>query len=179
MNTDRRLPAADILAERRDIWPEAVPPVAQMMVRIFRLSDLVIQQSTRQVAIHGLSFLEFEVLATLRGSPSPHVLTPTELYAAVLISSGGMTKVLHALEQGGLVSRDVGEGDRRSKPVRLTTQGRVLAERAMADVLRIDEELVSGALSQTEIDHMTRMVAKLLARLEPEGKPMTIKKARK
>ena len=41
----------------------------------------------------------------LRSVPSPYELTPTELYDAVLLSSGGMTKVLRRLETRGLVSR--------------------------------------------------------------------------
>jgi DNA-binding MarR family transcriptional regulator len=82
------------------------------------------------------------------------------------MSSGGLTKVLHALEGKNLVKRGKGETDRRSKPVRLTAKGRALIERAMADVLRSDGELISRGVSEVEIERLTRLVRKALATLE-------------
>ena len=166
MNDARGQPIGDVLDARARAWPEAITPVSRMMVQVFRLSDLVLQQATATVQSLGLTFSEFEVLATLRSFPAPHELAPGDLCAAVLISSGGLTKVLHALEDRGLISRSAGKADRRSKPVRLTTRGRGVAERAMAGVLGVDHELVSGALSKAEVAELTRLTGKLLARLE-------------
>ena len=39
----------------------------------------------------GLQPGEFDVLATLRRSGEPYMLSPTQLYEALMISSGGMT----------------------------------------------------------------------------------------
>jgi DNA-binding MarR family transcriptional regulator len=169
MTAGPRLTADDILRVRAENWPQAVTPISHLMVRIFRFSTLILDNATRQVSAHGLTFTEFEVLAALRGTPSPHELQPTSLYDAVLISSGGLTKVLRSLEARGLITRSAGVSDRRSKPVRLTAKGRALAQRAMADVLRSDGELITTGLSETEIERMTRLLRKLLPSLEPGG----------
>ena len=166
MSASRRQTADEILRDRTENWPGAVTPISQLMVRIFRFSNLVLENAARQMAALGLTFTEFEVLAALRGVPAPHELAPTDLYGAVLISSGGLTKVLHALEEKNLIKRGKAEIDRRSKPVRLTAKGRLLIERAMADVLRSDGELILRGVSAAEIERLTRLVRKALATLE-------------
>ncbi|MEZ5786803.1 MAG: MarR family transcriptional regulator [Xanthobacteraceae bacterium] len=167
MSAGRRRTADDILKVRAEHWPEAVTPITQLMVRVFRFSNLILANARREVVALGLTFTEFEILVTLRGGAPPHELAPTELYGAVLMSSGGLTKVLHALEKRNLITRGKDETDRRSKPVRLTAKGRALAERAMANVLRADGELIFGGLTETDIERMTRLLRKLLATLEP------------
>lgn len=179
MSAGRRRTADDILKTRARHWPEAVTPITQLMVRIFRLSNLILANAMREVAALGLTFTEFEVLVTLRGVAPPHKLAPTELYGAVLMSSGGLTKVLHALEKRNLIIRGKGETDRRSKPVRLTAKGRALAERVMAEVLRSDGELICRGLSETEIERLTRLLRKLLATLEPGDNDAPVKPGRK
>jgi DNA-binding MarR family transcriptional regulator len=169
MSAGRRRTANEILTAREDVWPEAVNPVAQLMVRLFRLSNLVADNAMREIAAHKLSFVEFEVLVTLRGTVSPYQLAPTDLYNAILISSGGLTKVLYALQERKLITRGEVGHDRRSKPVRLTVRGRALAERVMADVLRADEELVRRGLSKAGLVQLTMLLRKLLATLEPDG----------
>jgi DNA-binding MarR family transcriptional regulator len=169
MGASHRQTADDILNTRAENWPEAVTPITHLMVRIFRFSNLILANAERQMAALGLTFTEFEVLVTLRGVAPPHELVPTELYGAVLISSGGLTKVLHALENKNLIRRGKGHTDGRSKPVRLTTKGRALAERVMAEVLRSDGELISRGLSAAEIERLTRLFRKLLATIEPAG----------
>ncbi len=53
----------------------------------------------------GLQPGEFDVLATLRRSGVPYILSPTRLYEATMISSGGMTNRLDRLESAGLIER--------------------------------------------------------------------------
>jgi len=166
MKTDRRLTVDERLKMRAVNWPEAVTPIAQMMVRIYRVGGLIHDNSMARAATHGLSFAEFEVLVTLRGMAAPNELMPTELYGAVLMSSGGLTKVLRGLEKRGLVTRAEGKTDRRSKPVRLTAKGRTLAERAMADVLQSDRKLIMRGLSESDVERLTALLRKLLAALE-------------
>jgi len=165
--TDPRQPADKLLQIRRQHWPESVTPVGELMVRVYRLSGLVHDSVVQRVAAHGLSFMEFEVLVTLRGVAPPYELVPTELYSAVLISSGGLTKVLHGLKKRGLVTRAEGETDKRSKPVRLTAKGRALAERVMADILEMDRKMILSGLSEADVERLTRLLRKLLATLEP------------
>jgi DNA-binding MarR family transcriptional regulator len=166
MTTKRCLPVDERLRMRSENWPEAVNPIAHLMVRIYRVGGLIHAKSMALAATHGLSLAEFEVLVTLRSVPAPNELMPTDLYSAVLMSSGGLTKVLHGLEKRGLVARAEGKSDRRSKPVRLTAKGRALAERAMADVLQSARKLILSGLSEAEVERVTRLLRKLLAVLE-------------
>jgi DNA-binding MarR family transcriptional regulator len=166
MPAGHRRTADDLLKARAVNWPEAVTPVSRLLVCMFRFGTLVRDNAARAVAAHEISFTEFEVLITLRSTSPPHELAPTELYGAVLITSGGLTKVLHALERRKLIARGEGETDRRSKPVRLTAKGRALAERAMVDVIRSDGELIAGAISPADLERMTRLLHTLLTRFE-------------
>jgi DNA-binding MarR family transcriptional regulator len=72
----------------------------------------------------GLQPGEFDVLATLRRSGDPYMLSPTRLYEAAMISSGGMTNRIDRLEQAGLVERRLDPNDRRGKLIALTATGR-------------------------------------------------------
>jgi DNA-binding MarR family transcriptional regulator len=110
---------------------------------------------------------DIDVLAALRSAPPPHELSPTELYSAVLISSGGLTKVLHGLEHRGLIGRVPDDEDRRSHRVRLTPAGRALAERAVAAVQASGEALFSRALSTAEMARLAGLLRKLLLAVEP------------
>lgn len=158
-----------MLRERARHWPQAEAPAAQAIVRLFRFHKLVLANAAENVARHGLSFTEFEVLASLRGAPPPHVLSPTALYDALLISSGGLTKTLYGMTARGLVSRSADATDGRVKPVRLTRKGRALIERAMADVLESDRTRMLAGLSAAELATFIRLLRKLLAAVEGDG----------
>lgn len=165
--TEPRYPADKLLTIRKKHWPESVTAVGEFMVRIYRLNSLMRDSVAQRIAAHNLSFMEFEVLITLRGVAPPYEMIPTELYPAILISSGGLTKVLNALQERGFVTRAEGTADKRSKPVRLTAKGRTLAERVMADVLDHGENMVLGGFSEADVERATRLLHKLLATLEP------------
>jgi DNA-binding MarR family transcriptional regulator len=160
------MPVEDRLKIRAEHWPEAVTPIAHLMMRVYRLGALINANSMKLACAHGLSSAEFEVLVTLRGIAPPNELMPTDLYGAVLMSSGGLTKVLHGLERRGLVTRPKGKADGRSKPVRLTSKGRALAERAMSTVLDSSRKLIMSGLSEPEVEHVTKLLHKLLTVLE-------------
>lgn len=159
-------PLDELIATRAAHWPESVTPVTGLMVRVFRLGGMALQQAAELVAAQGLTFKEFEVLATLRSFPAGAEVTPGDLCAAVLISSGGLTKVLYGLEDRGLLARAGATIDRRSKPVRLTAKGRRAAERAMAAIIRNDADVVARALTAREVETLTDLVGKALGAME-------------
>jgi DNA-binding MarR family transcriptional regulator len=161
--------AEESLARMRKNWPKAVTPTVEVCLRVYRLSDLVRARAQRLTSRHGLSLTEIDVLAALRRAPPPQELSPTELYSAVLISSGGLTKVLHGLEKRGLIARVADEVDRRSRPVRLTPAGRVLAERTVAAVQAAEEKFFGMALSTAEMARLTALLRKVLLAVEQDG----------
>ena len=72
---------------------------------------------------HGLSYSDFDVLATLCRSGEPYEMLPTQLQRNVLLTSGAMTACLRRLEVAGLVERHAVDGDRRRLSAKLTPTG--------------------------------------------------------
>ncbi|OCL86323.1 Organic hydroperoxide resistance transcriptional regulator [Aliarcobacter thereius] len=66
---------------------------------------------------------EVDVLAALYFNSEDHTLSPTELYSAIIFSSGGMTKVLKKLEERKLIKRISCQKDKRKVLVSLTKDG--------------------------------------------------------
>jgi DNA-binding MarR family transcriptional regulator len=112
----------------------------------------------------GLQAGEFDVLATLRRSGEPCALTPTALYEATMISSGGMTSRIDRLEKAGLVERRAHPTDRRGSLVALTPQGRALIDEAVGRHVA-NERAILASLTPAEQGELDRLLAKLLAGL--------------
>jgi DNA-binding MarR family transcriptional regulator len=113
----------------------------------------------------GLQPGEFDVLATLRRAGAPYTLTPTALYTASMISSGGMTSRVDRLARAGLIARQAHPGDRRAVLVGLTPEGLALIDSMMAAHVE-NERAVLKALSAAEQQALDRLLAKLVAGLE-------------
>lgn len=109
----------------------------------------------------ALSAVEFDVLATLRNAPAPHQMTPSMIQDAVVISSGGLTKVLLQLETRALVTRRQLADDLRIKPVCLTADGAALVEQAMAETVADTGHWLRQRLDAAEIGQLTALLAKL------------------
>ena len=109
----------------------------------------------------ALSAVEFDVLATLRNAPAPHQLTPSAIQAAVVITSGGLTKVMLQLEARGLVTRRQQEHDLRVKPVCLSDSGKQLIESAMIETVANTGQWLRERLNATEISQLTQLLERL------------------
>jgi DNA-binding MarR family transcriptional regulator len=157
---------SDILERMQENWHEVAVPETRVMLGLIRLNDIVLESTNRIIANYGLTQAAFEVLVTLRSLPEPRQLTPTELYRSILITSGGMTKVLKQLETEGLIARSINTEDQRSKLVRLTTSGAKCAERSMAAVSENDREILSKALSPAQISDLGNTLLHALNNLE-------------
>ncbi len=130
IDVERRHTAQELTDRARRHWPQIISHTGEMTVGFLRMNALLREGAQRAICPHGLSPPEFDVLVALRKTPSPHVLTPSELYRSLLVSAGGITYVLGQLEEKGFVTRETLDSDRRVKPVRLTRKGRNRVERA-------------------------------------------------
>jgi DNA-binding transcriptional ArsR family regulator len=63
---------------------------------------------------HGLTRGSWDVLAALRRAGQPYRVTPTDLYRALMRTSGAITHTLRRLEYAGLVERLLNPEDGRS-----------------------------------------------------------------
>ncbi len=114
------------------------------------------------LAAHCMSMAEFDVLATLRNSNQMYEMTPKEIQEEVVITSGGLTKIMLQLESRGLVTRLQPEGDLRVKPLRLTALGKKLIEGAMEQMIKETGAWVRAALGPKEIERLTDLMAKIV-----------------
>jgi DNA-binding MarR family transcriptional regulator len=144
-----------------DWIPLQATETTRLMMNLHRAQRLAFAQAQGIWAKHGLTPAEFDVLATLRSAPPPHELTPSELQASVVITSGGLTKVMYQLEARQLVSRSLHETDQRVKPIKLSESGKNLVEKAMAELTAASGAWVKHALSTDEIGSLTELLVKL------------------
>lgn len=112
--------------------------------RISRLAAMLQRELEEVFAEHGLNGGEFDVLASLRRSGRPFRLTPGALSRSLIVTTGGMTKRLRALEGAGLVRRRPDPDDRRSSSVELTKPGRKLVETVVRVHMANEERLLAG-----------------------------------
>jgi len=146
-------------------WPEMAARVSPAVLGIYRVQEYLFEDLRECIAPFGLQPAELDVLAALRSQPSPHQLTPTSLYRSLLLSSGGLSKILQRLESADLVVRPPNPEDRRSRFVRLTALGRTLVEQASEAVVDHEERFLRE-LSAAERETLTRLLERLVLALE-------------
>ena len=161
--------AEGLIARKKRTWPETSTRVADLVVRLFRLRDLIYDSSrARAKAAFNLTAAEFEALVTLRTMAPPHELTPTMLRKSMLITPGGLTKVIRNLEASGLVVRRKSPVDGRSWLTRLTPVGKRLAESALPLVLDDYEAQISKGLAAEELEHLSSLLERALRGMEAD-----------
>lgn len=133
--------------------------------RLGRLREHVMRELDRTFAGHGLNAASFDVLAALRRSGAPYALSPGDLLATMMITSGTMTHRLDQLEKAGLVARRPNPDDGRSVIISLTPAGLATIEAAVGDHVATQTRLVA-ALTEAERSELDRLVTRFLAAFE-------------
>lgn len=149
---------------RNHEWDTSIDPdVVPLFLNLQWAHVRSLESMRPTLARFGLSLAEFDVLATLRNAKAPYQMTPKEIQAEVVITSGGLTKIMLQLESRHLLVRMRNEEDLRVKPLRLTPEGRRLVETAMRQVVREVGDWTRGALSRDEMRSLTRLLSKIAA----------------
>jgi DNA-binding MarR family transcriptional regulator len=107
----------------------------------------------------GLTMWQYAVLTCLARSPAP---TQLQLAAAIRYDKTRLIPLLDELENEGLVRREPDPSDRRARIVRITAKGRRRHEAAVADIRRMEEELL-GSLTATQRAALVSALRKLAA----------------
>lgn len=152
-----------------DQWATAAPEVDTahlgVVARLHRLAHQLRLRAEAVLEPHGLTQGEFDVLLALRRSGSADGLTPSALAAAVLVSSGGMTKRLAALERSGWISRERSPRDGRSVRVALTSSGRERLDALLPAYFASEADVLDG-LAAAERDGLADLLRELSLRLD-------------
>ncbi|MDJ0379798.1 MarR family transcriptional regulator [Streptomyces sp. G-G2] len=153
-----------ITAQWNVVRPELdVAPMA-VFGRIYRISRAMGDAMDRAYARYGISRGEFDVVATLRRSGEPYTLSPRQLSATLMLTTGGMTGRLDKLEKAGLLARRPDPHDRRGLQVTITERGLALIDEAVAAGLDVQRAALTG-LEDEEVAVLTGLLRKLLGGL--------------
>ena len=147
-------------------WRRALPAVAvsplEVLSRVTRLARHLDRRRTTVFARHDLETWTFDVLSALRRAGPPHELSPGQLLAQTLVTSGTMTNRIDRLEERGLVRRRPDPADARSVRVQLTAAGRRRVEAALRDLVA-REDAILGPLGPAERATLADLLRRVVA----------------
>ena len=148
-----------ILEQWMHVRPDAdVTPldVLSRMTRISRALGRVRAEAFQQA---GLEPWQWDVLAALRRQDGP--LSPKDLIAQTMVTSGTMTNRIDNLVASGLVERVDGSTDRRVRLVALTDEGVDRVDVALDALLDAERRLLRGipADDQARLAELLRVLA--------------------
>lgn len=159
-------PAKDPVDAITDQWfavrPDLDTTPMAVFGRIFRISKAMGDGMERAYARYGITRGEFDVVATLRRSGTPYTLSPRQLSATLMLTTGGMTGRLDKLEKAELLCRKPDPHDRRGLQVTITDRGLALIDEAVEAGLAVQREALTG-LDEAEIAAVTGLLRKVLA----------------
>lgn len=136
--------------------------------RLRRVTHHITREMDKTFAAHGLNDGSFDVLATLRRSGPPYALSPGDLLATMMITSGTMTNRIDQLEKAGLVKRAGNPDDGRSVLISLTDKGFSVIDAAIGAHVQTQARLTS-ILSKEEAAALDDLLRTYLAGFEPNS----------
>jgi len=136
-----------------------------LLGRLARLRAHLAREIEKIFTEHGLTSASFDVLAALRRSGPPFQLSPGDLMATTMVTSGTMTNRIDQLEKAGLVERLDNPDDRRGVIIGLTEEGLKRVEAAVTDHVANQHRLLES-LETKDRQALDALLRKLLAAFE-------------
>ena len=133
--------------------------------RFKRITQHLTLEMAKTFTEYGLKPANFDVLATLRRAGPPYGLSPNDLIASTMVTSGTMTNRIDQLIKGGLVERTQNPNDRRSVLVSLTETGFSIIDSAVTAHVATQDRLTSS-LSADEYKNLNTLLKKYLKNIE-------------
>ncbi|MEV6054406.1 MarR family transcriptional regulator [Streptomyces sp. NPDC052107] len=158
----RRDPVDAIIDQWAAVRPDLDSRAMEVFGRIYRLSRTMGDRMEKAYQPYGISRGEFDVLATLRRAGEPYTLSPRQLSATLMLTTGGMTGRLDKLEGAGLLRRSPDPHDRRGLQVTLTEKGLDVIDRAVGAGLAVQTEALS-LLDDEQVGQLADLLRVLLA----------------
>ncbi|MGW3203398.1 MarR family winged helix-turn-helix transcriptional regulator [Streptomyces sp. NPDC001135] len=155
-------PVDAIIDQWAAVRPDLDSRAMEVFGRIYRLSRTMGDRVEKAYQPYGISRGEFDVLATLRRAGEPYTLSPRQLSATLMLTTGGMTGRLDKLEKAGLLRRSPDPHDRRGLKVTLTERGLDVIDRAVGAGLAVQTEALSR-LDDEQVGQLADLLRQLLA----------------
>jgi DNA-binding MarR family transcriptional regulator len=152
--------------------PSAVTPgtstAIEAFVRLVRANAAVTRHLSAQLsADHGLNLSAYEALLQLAKAPESK-LRRVDLANGLLLTAGGVTRLLDGLERDGFVAREECSSDRRSTYAVLTETGRAKLREATESHTRQIRELLGGSYDEEELAQLVALLNRLPG-VDPTG----------
>jgi DNA-binding MarR family transcriptional regulator len=126
-----------------------------------RAGDRLQRLVSAQLLEHGLTEIQFSVLAELSGAPDG--LRRTDLARTLVASKSGITYQATQLERRGLLQRVGGGADERSVVARLTTAGRELIGAVLPEHVALVRATFIDLLDASELAVVGRALGRVAA----------------
>lgn len=140
----------------------------EAFVRLVRANAAVTRQLSAQLsADHGLNLSAYEALLSLARAPDSR-LRRVDLANGLLLTAGGVTRLLDGLERDGLIGREECASDRRVSYAVLTEAGRNKLREASKSHTRQIRELVGGPYDEDELAQLVALLNRLPG-VDPTG----------
>ncbi|MFY9916344.1 MAG: MarR family transcriptional regulator [Nocardioidaceae bacterium] len=159
-DADQNDAVAQIVAQWERERPDLDATPLLVIGQMARLTQLIDVRLRAPFAAAGIGNGDFDVLAALRRAGKPYALTPGQISAALLVTTGAVSKRLDRLEAQRFIDRQVSTDDARSRLVHLTARGLATVDRLIETHLANERRLLSGL-----DDHEISDLAVLLRRL--------------
>ncbi|MFT4134888.1 MarR family winged helix-turn-helix transcriptional regulator [Microbacterium sp.] len=147
-----------------DAWGTQRPDLdfspLEVLSRVDRLSRHLDRARRAAFRRSDLEPWEWDVLSALRRAGEPYQLSPKQLLAQTLVSSGTMTNRIDRLVGRRLVRREADPADRRGILVTLTDDGRIRVDAAITRLVDAEAALL-GALARSDRDRLAALLRKL------------------
>jgi DNA-binding MarR family transcriptional regulator len=127
----------------------------QVSRRVLREIDLRLDEE------HRIGVNEFDVLITLDNAEGRR-LRMTDLAGAVMLSSGGLTRLVGRLEGRGLVRRTPDPSDARGLHAELTEAGSKRLAEARITHDAVIEDLLASRLTNRQVDSLAHTLGRVL-----------------
>jgi DNA-binding MarR family transcriptional regulator len=151
-----------LVAGWRAVLPELDVSPLEVLSRVTRLARHLDRQRSLVFARHDLETWTFDVLSALRRAGAPYQLSPGQLIAQTLVTSGTMTNRIDRLEERGLVRRRPDPADARSTRVQLTPAGRKQVDAALRDLVA-RENAILGTLDPGDRAVLADLLRRIVA----------------
>ena len=147
-----------ILTQWRQERPDLKIAPMGTIGRIKLLNQKLTRGMEKTWSAHGLNGASFDVLATLRRSGSPYALSPGDLMASTMVTSGTMTHRVDQLVKSELVERVRNPDDGRGFLISLTSKGHELINEAVTAHVETQAKLVAALTDEqrAQLDDLLR-----------------------
>jgi DNA-binding MarR family transcriptional regulator len=154
----------DLVALAVEDWARERPDLdtgpMELFARLGRTHRLANVEIERALSAFGLTVSAMDVLLALRRSGEPYRLTPSDLAAVSLLTSGGVTFRLDKLQEAGLIRRVASTEDRRVVWAELTDEGASLADEVVAAHIANEHRLLE-AMDADDVATLRIILARL------------------